>query len=394
MQIENIDINLLNPAPYNPRKDLKPDDKEYQKIKKSIEYFGYVDPIVVNKDLTIIGGHQRYKVLLELGEKSIQCVVVDKNKDDEKALNIALNKISGDWDLPKLKDLLEDLRADDIDITITGFDEKELNKLMAQFEKEIEDDNFDAEAEAKKIETPVTKPGDIWLLGKHRLMCGDATNTDDVEKLLDGHKANLVVTDPPYNVNYKGKAGKIQNDNMTDNEFYTFLFKAFENVSKIMADGAAIYVFHSDTEGQTFRKAFSDAGFHLANVCVWVKNALVMGRSDYQWMHEPILYGWKPTAAHTWYSDRSQTTVWNFNKPSVSAEHPTMKPLDLISHPIQNSSLPNCIVVDTFGGSGSTLIASEQLNRICFMMEIGPIYCDVIKKRWELLTGGKAELIL
>lgn len=279
---------------------------------------------------------------------------------------------------------------------ITGFNEEEFEKLNDMLDKySINEDDYDIDKRVDEI-IPKVKKGDIYLLGQHRLMCGDATVKSDVEKLMDNKKANICVTDPPYNVNYTGGTKdelKIENDNMDDEQFYDFLFNSFKNIYEVLSDGGAIYVFHADTEGLTFRKAFIDVGFHLANVCIWVKNSLVLGRSDYQWQHEPILYGWKPSGKHKWYSDRKQTTIWNFNKPTRSLQHPTMKPIDILSYAIKNNSLPNCIVLDLFGGSGSTLIASEQLNRICYMMELDPKYCDVIIDRWEQYTGKKAVRI-
>lgn len=227
---------------------------------------------------------------------------------------------------------------------------------------DVKDDDFDVEGELEK--PPVTKSGDLWLLGNHRLICGDSTKEDTYTRLMDGKKANLVVTDPPYNVNYEGSAGKIKNDNLDNDKFYQFLFDAFQNAEKAMADDASIYVFHADTEGLNFRKAFADAGFYLSGTCIWKKQSLVLGRSPYQWQHEPVLFGWKKNGKHKWYSDRKQTTIWEFDKPKKNGDHPTMKPVPLIAYPIKNSSVANCIVLDPFGGSGSTLIACEQTNRI------------------------------
>ncbi|MDD4019826.1 MAG: site-specific DNA-methyltransferase, partial [Kiritimatiellae bacterium] len=230
----------------------------------------------------------------------------------------------------------------------------------------------------------VTKPGDLWLLGTHRLVCGDSTKPEPFALLMDGKQANLVVTDPPYNVNYEGTAGKIKNDNMADDKFYQFLLDAFRLTEKAMARDASIYVFHADTEGLNFRKAFSDAGFYLSGTCIWKKQSLVLGRSPYQWCHEPILYGWKKAGKHVWYSDRKQTTIWEFDKPKKNGEHPTMKPVQLIAYPVLNSSMTGSIVLDPFGGSGSTLIACEQTERICYMVELDEKYCDVIVNRTAL----------
>jgi len=394
MKIEKIKIEKLNPAEYNPRKDLKPGDPEYEKLKNSILTFGYVEPVLWNKRTgNIIGGHQRYKVLAELGEKEIDCVVVDMDSENEKALNIALNKVSGDWDKDKLMLLIEDLQGVDFDVSLTGFDPAELDDLFKDSLKDnIKEDDFDVEEELKK--PAISKLGDLWLLGEHRLICGDSTNPKTYEDLMDGKLANLTITDPPYNVNYEGRAGKIKNDNMEKEAFYDFLLSAFKGIESVMAKDASIYVFHADTEGLNFRKAFSDAGFYLSGTCIWKKQSLVLGRSPYQWQHEPVLFGWKKKGKHNWYSDRKQTTIWEFEKPKKNKNHPTMKPVALIAYPILNSSLTNCIVLDPFGGSGSTLIACEQTDRICHMIELDEKYTDVIVKRYIEQVGNSDGVFL
>lgn len=388
MQIEKIQTDRLIPADYNPRKDLKPGDPEYEKLKRSIEQFGYVEPVIWNKTTgRVVGGHQRLKVLLDMGITEVECVVIEMDEEKEKALNIALNKISGDWDKDKLALLIADLQGADFDVSLTGFEPAELDALFKDSLKEgIRDDDFDVDAELQK--PAVTKPGDIWTLGRHRLVCGDSTKADTFTALMDGKLANLVVTDPPYNVNYEGTAGKIKNDNMGNEAFYDFLLAAFTNTEAAMAQDASIYVFHADTEGLNFRKAFSDAGFQLSGCCIWKKPSLVLGRSPYQWQHEPVLFGWKKKGKHNWYSDRKQTTIWEFEKPKKNADHPTMKPIALLAYPIMNSSLTNCIVLDPFGGSGSTLIACEQSDRICFTIELDEKYCDVIVKRYIEQAGN------
>ena len=394
MKIEKIKIEKLNPAEYNPRKDLKPRDPEYEKLKNSILTFGYVEPVLWNKRTgNIIGGHQRYKVLVELGEKEIDCVVVDMDSENEKALNIALNKVSGDWDKDKLMLLIEDLQGVDFDVSLTGFDPAELDDLFKDSLKDnIKEDDFDVEEELKK--PAISKLGDLWLLGKHRLICGDSTNSKTYEDLMDGKLANLTITDPPYNVNYEGTAGKIKNDNMENQAFYDFLLASFQGMETVMAKDASIYVFHADTEGLNFRKAFSDAGFYLSGTCIWKKQSLVLGRSPYQWQHEPVLFGWKKKGKHNWYSDRKQTTIWEFEKPKKNKDHPTMKPVALVAYPILNSSLTNCIVLDPFGGSGSTLIACEQTDRICHMIELDEKYTDVIVKRYIEQVGNSDGVFL
>ncbi len=394
MQIEKIKVNKLNPAPYNPRKDLKPGDPEYEKLKNSILTFGYVEPVLWNKRTGhIIGGHQRYKVLVEMGKKEIDCVVVDMDSENEKALNIALNKVSGDWDKDKLMLLIEDLQGADFDVSLTGFDSAELDDLFKDSLKDnIKEDDFDVEEELKK--PAISKLGDLWLLGEHRLICGDSTNPKTYEDLMDGKLANLTITDPPYNVNYEGTAGKIKNDNMGNQAFYDFLLASFQGMETVMAKDASIYVFHADTEGLNFRKAFSDAGFYLSGTCIWKKQSLVLGRSPYQWQHEPVLFGWKKKGKHNWYSDRKQTTIWEFEKPKKNKDHPTMKPVALVAYPILNSSLTNCIVLDPFGGSGSTLIACEQTDRICHMIELDEKYTDVIVKRYIEQVGNSDGVFL
>ena len=394
MNIQKISIEKLKPAEYNPRKDLKPEDEEYQKIKRSLIEFGYVAPVIVNSDMTVIGGHQRLKVLKELGYTEIECNIVDLDKNKEKALNIALNKISGEWDNDKLEELLAELKGEEIDMDITGFSFDEVDNILKDVTGSKEDD-FDIEQALNEIDEPISKVGDVWILGKHRLMCGDSTQKENVDKLMNNNLADFILTDPPYNVDYEGKtqeALKIENDNMNETEFYNFLLDSFKNMYESAKYGSSIYVFHADTEGLNFRNAFKNVGFKLAQCLVWVKNTFVMGRQDYQWRHEPILYGWKEGAGHYFIDDRKQSTVLEFDKPTRNAEHPTMKPIDLLVYLIKNSSKENQLILDLFGGSGSTLIASEQTKRICYTMELDPKYCDVIVKRWENLTGEKAIL--
>ncbi len=394
MNVQKVKIEKLKIAAYNPRKDLKPEDEEYQKIKRSINEFGYVAPIIVNKDFTVIGGHQRLKVLKELEYKEIECVIVDLDKTKEKALNIALNKISGEWDNDKLEELLAELKETDIDMDITGFSFDEVDDMLKDITGSKEDD-FDIAQALDEIEEPISKLGDVWILGRHRLMCGNSTQKEDVLRLMNKQDADMLLTDPPYNVDYEGKTSaalKIENDNMSETEFYNLLVDAFMNMFESVKYGGSIYVFHADTEGLNFRKAFKTVGFKLAQCLVWVKNSFVMGRQDYQWRHEPILYGWKEGAGHYFVDNRKQSTVLEFDRPTRNVEHPTMKPIDLLVYLIKNSSKENDIILDLFGGSGSTLIAAEQVNRKCYMMELDPKYCDVIIKRWENLTGKKAIL--
>ena len=387
MQIETLKIDQLLPASYNPRKDLKPGDPEYDKLKRSLEQFGYVEPVIWNKTTgRVVGGHQRLKILLDMGLSEVDCVVVELDTENEKALNIALNKISGDWDKDKLSLLIADLQGSNFDVTLTGFDPAEIDDLFKDSVKDgVHDDDFDVDAELQK--PVVTRRDDVWTLGRHRLVCGDSTKPETFALLMCSKKVNLVVTDPPYNVNYEGSAGKIKNDNMENAAFYQFLLDAFSNMEGCMADDASIYVFHADTEGLNFRRAFADAGFYLSGTCIWKKQSLVLGRSPYQWQHEPILFGWKKAGKHNWYTDRKQTTIWEFDKPKKNADHPTMKPVSLVAYPIMNSSLTNCIVLDPFCGSGSTLIACEQTDRICCAVELDEKFCDVIVKRYIEQAG-------
>lgn len=386
MLIEKKNTADLLPADYNPRKDLKPGDAEYDKLKRSIEQFGYVEPVIWNKTTgRVVGGHQRLKVLMDMGMTEVDCVVVEMDEDKEKALNIALNKISGDWDKDKLALLIADLQGADFDVSLTGFEPAELDDLL-NIGADAKDDNFDVDAELEK--PTFSKAGDIWTLGRHRLICGDSTKTETYDLLMGSTKANLVITDPPYNVNYEGSAGKIKNDNMADDAFYNFLLAAYTQMHSAMADDASIYVFHADTEGLNFRRAFADAGFYLSGCCIWKKQSLVLGRSPYQWQHEPCLYGWKKNGKHQWYTGRKETTIWEFDKPKKNGDHPTMKPIPLLAYPIKNSTMSNSVVLDPFGGSGSTLIACEQTDRICYTVELDEKFCDVIVKRYIEQVGS------
>ena len=388
MLIEKKKTVYLLPADYNPRKDLKPGDAEYEKLKRSLEQFGYVEPVIWNKTTgRVVGGHQRLKVLIDLGITEVECVVVELDEENEKALNVALNKISGEWDKDKLALLIADLQGADFDVSLTGFEPAEIDDLFKDtLEGKVKDDEFDVKAELEK--PAVSKLGDVWKLGRHTLVCGDSTKAETFDTLLGNTKVNLVITDPPYNVNYEGTAGKIKNDNMENDKFYEFLLAAFQNAEAVMADDSSIYVFHADTEGLNFRRAFADAGFYLSGCCIWKKESLVLGRSPYQWQHEPVLYGWKQKGKHKWYAGRKETTIWEFDKPKKNGDHPTMKPIPLLAYPIMNSSLTNSVVLDPFGGSGSTLIACEQTDRICYTVELDEKFCDVIVKRYIEQVGS------
>ncbi|MCQ9371191.1 site-specific DNA-methyltransferase [Corynebacterium sp. 35RC1] len=393
MRIKQLPISELKPADYNPRKDLKPGDADYEKLKRSLTEFGYVEPVIYNATTgRVVGGHQRLKVLADLGHIDVDCVVVELDETREKALNVALNKISGDWDEAKLALLIADLDAADFDAELTGFDDDEIAQMIGSLDDdEVTEDGFDL---TKALEAACfVERGDIWTVGRHRLVCGDATNADDVAVLMDGKAANLVLTDPPYNVAFESSDGlRIKNDAMKADSFYEFLLAALSNMANVLDKGGSAYVFHADTEGLNFRKAFIDAGFKLSGCCIWVKDSLVLGRSPYQWQHEPVLYGWKQGAKHKWFADRKQTTIWNFAKPRKNSDHPTSKPLDLLAYPIRNSTQANAIILDTFAGSGSTLMAAEQTDRIAYLMELDEKYASVILRRYAEATGDAAGI--
>ena len=393
MLIQNLPISKLTPATYNPRKELKPGDAEFEKLTRSLSEFGYVEPVIWNKTTgNVVGGHQRLTALKHLGHTEVDCVVVELDEVREKALNVALNKISGDWDEAKLALVIADLDVADFDAELTGFDEAEIASLIGSLdETEIQDDKFDLTAALEAA--AFAKRGDIWTLGRHRLVCGDATDATDVANLMDGKLANLVLTDPPYNVAFESNSGlSIKNDKMADESFAKFLTDAFTLMAEHCEKGASAYIFHADTEGLNFRTAFKAAGFYLSGTCIWVKDSLVLGRSPYQWQHEPVLFGWLKGARHSWYADRKQTTIWNFAKPKKNSDHPTSKPLDLLGYPISNSTQANAIVLDTFAGSGSTLMACEAMGRIAYCMELDEKYASVILRRYAEHTGDAAGI--
>ena len=358
--------------------------EQITKLRSSLREFGFINPVIIDRDFGVIAGHGRILAAKEEGLTEVPCVFADHlTEAQKKAYIIADNRMAMDagWDEELLRVEIEALQAADFDPLLTGFDASELENLFSDdSDKTVKDDDFDLTAALEKAS--FVERGDVWMVGKHRLVCGDATSTEDVTKLMNGKLANLILTDPPYGVSFKSSDGlTIQNDSLKNEEFYSFLLSAFQNMAANLVKGAAAYVFHADTEGLNFRRAFIDAGFHLAGCCIWVKDSLVLGRSDYQWQHEPVLYGFLQNGKHRWYSDRKQTTIWNFAKPKRNANHPTSKPLDLLSYPIGNSTQENGIVVDTFGGSGSTMMACQEMNRICYMMELDEKYASVILRR-------------
>ncbi|MDR0531075.1 MAG: DNA modification methylase [Oscillospiraceae bacterium] len=419
MNIRKIPAAQLNPARYNPRKDLKPGDAEYEKLLRSVEEFGYVEPVIWNERTgNIVGGHQRFKVLVQLGYDEIDCVVVDLDEQREKALNVALNKISGDWDLPKLADLMHELEESGVSYEITGFEQPDLDKLYQKAQRErgeVVEDDFDAAAEAEKIDTPITQPGDVWLIGRHRLMCGDCTDQSAVAILLGGAKARMVITDPPWNVDYGGaahpswKSRQILNDKMSSEEFYTFLLSAFKAMAAISEPGAMTYIVMSAQEWGSVMAAMREAGYHWSSTIIWAKDSLVLSRKDYHTQYEPIWYGWlsHPTKSADFagnpgngekrlcpLQDRQQSDLWQIDRPKKSAEHPTMKPIALAARAISNSSHRGDAVLDLFGGSGTTLLAAEQTERTAHLMELDPKYCDVITARAIAFRESDADIFL
>ena len=361
---------------------------QINKLRSSLREFGFINPVIIDRDYGVIAGHGRILAAKEEGITEVPCVFADHlTEAQKKAYIIADNRMAMDagWDEELLRVEIEALQAENFDPLLTGFDEKELSKLFDDG-LDAKEDDFDVEAELQK--PTFSKSGDVWTLGRHRLVCGDSTKADTYEVLLGDTKANLIITDPPYNVNYEGSAGKIKNDNMVSEKFYQFLLDAFSCMEKALADDGSIYVFHADTEGLNFRRAFADAGFYLSGCCIWKKQSLVLGRSPYQWQHEPVLYGWKKKGKHQWYTGRKESTIWEFDKPKKNGDHPTMKPIPLLAYPIMNSSMSNAVVLDPFGGSGSTLIACEQTDRICRTIELDEKFCDVIVRRYIEQVGS------
>jgi DNA modification methylase len=392
MQVTNRTIESLIPYCRNSRTHS---DAQVAQIASSIKEFGWTNPVLVDGDNGIIAGHGRILAARKLGLIEVPCIELSHMTETQKrAYVIADNRLAENagWDNELLALELGDLKAEGFDLDMLGFDIEELGALL---EPDAKDGLTDEDSAPELSDTPISQAGDVWLCGDHRVMCGDSTSTADVERLMAGYKADLIITDPPYNVAYEGGTEEkltIKNDSMSAESFYQFLFAAYTAMFLVAKDGAGLYVFHADSEGMNFRKAMVEAGFKLAQCCVWVKQQFVMGRQDYHWQHEPVLYGWKATAAHRWYTDRKQSTVWNFDRPQRNDVHPTMKPIALIEYPLLNSSRGGDVVLDLFGGSGSTMIACEKHGRSSRLMELDGKYCDVIVKRWQEFTGGDATL--
>lgn len=390
--MEIVKIKIKDIVPYENNAKKHPQE-QIDQIKRSIEQFGNNDPIAVDENYVVIEGHGRLLALKELGFEDAECIVLRGLTDEQKmAYRIVHNQLTmnTDWDIEKLKAELTHITLDMRELGLT-------EEMLDEIEEEhvsVEDDNFDVEEAINQIEEPTTKYGDVYQLGVHFLCCGNSTKKEDVQKLVQHNQIDLVVTDPPYNVDYEGQDGmKLENDNMSNAEFKKFLTGAFSCMFETMKAGAPFYVWYASREHVNFETSLLESGLVTRQQLIWVKSSLVIGRQDYQWRHEPCLYGWKEGAAHCWYSNRSQTTVLEFDKPKNNDLHPTMKPVDLIAYLINNSSKKNDNVLDLFGGSGTTLIACEQLNRKCFMMELDPKYCDVIIQRFESFTGKKAVKI-
>ncbi|MED4749934.1 site-specific DNA-methyltransferase [Brevibacillus choshinensis] len=424
MDIRKIPVSMIKAAEYNPRIDLQPGDPEYEKLKRSLEEFGYVEPLVWNERTgNLVGGHQRFKILTnEQHAAEVEVSVVNLDDAREKALNLALNKISGTWDDEKLAQVLAELQESELDVSLSGFDDEEVTELLSEYmdiqiEEPVVDDDFDVQHALDEIHEPETKQGDIWRLGRHLLMCGDSTSQQDVHTLMGGVKAALVVTDPPYNVAFKSESAElaadgresIMNDDMPMEQFEEFLGHVFRNYSDHMDNKAAIYVFHPSSYQREFETKMNEAGIVVRTQCVWVKNAATFGFAQYKYKHEPVFYAHLKGQAPAWYGDRKQTTVWRSGLPGEEQVpetvwevsrgdvskyvHPTQKPLDLLAIPISNSSQKDDIVVDLFGGSGSTLMTCEQMGRSCRTMELDPKFCDVIKKRFYVATGIEPVLV-
>jgi DNA modification methylase len=431
-QLEHVATDSLIPFANNSRTHSP---EQVAQIAGSIREFGFTNPVLIDADNGIIAGHGRVMAAQKLGLEEVPCIRLGYLTDAQKrAYVIADNKLAlnAGWNEELLRVELKGLEADGFDLGLTGFSKDELNSIMLG--EDIDKEGLTDDDEAPGLEKDATsKDGDLWIMGGHRVLCGDCTSATNIERLMDGQSADGCWTDPPYNVNYEGSDGKkIANDSMSDEKFAAFLYDAYVSMFMAMKEGAGIYVAHADTEGLNFRKAFRDAGFKLSGCLIWVKNALVLGRSDYQWRHEPILYGWKPGVAHSWFGGRANTTVieaskdlplvrlpdgrWQIDmgssqiiisgsdvqveevkqtviraeKPKKNGDHPTMKPVDLIIPMLKNSTKRGAIILDLFGGSGSTLIACEKTGRIARCTELEPRYCDVIVKRWQDFTGKKA----
>jgi site-specific DNA-methyltransferase (adenine-specific) len=390
--IEIWDISRLIPYARNSRTHS---DAQISQLAASIKEWGWTVPILIDETGMIIAGHGRLAAAQKLNYKQVPVVIASNWSEEKKrAYVIADNKLAlnAGWDTELLALEIQELKATDFNLSILGFTDEELNNLIPM---NVTEGLTDEDAVPEPPPEPITKPGDIWILGKHRLMCGDSTSIDHLEKLCNGRQVDMWLTDPPYNVAYEGKtkdALTIKNDSMSDDTFRQFLRDAYTAADAVMKSGAVFYIWHADSEGYNFRGAAQDAGWKVRQCLIWKKSTMVMGRQDYHWKHEPCLYGWKEGAGHLWAADRKQTTILEFDKPSRNGEHPTMKPVALFEYQMLNNTKGGDIVLDSFGGSGTTLVAAEKNGRVAYLMELDPKYCDVIVKRWEEFTGKKAVL--
>lgn len=381
MDIVLKSVGEIIPYENNPRDNSEAIDK----VAESIKRYGFKQAIVIDHAGVIVVGHTRFEAAKALGMTEVPCVISELSDEENKEYRLVDNKTNeyAKWDFSKLSIELEDMDLDGFDFEWGISADLDTEDVQEQEIPELSED------------VSIIQLGDIIELGQHRLMCGDSTNADDVAKLMNGEVADLLITDPPYNVDYEGGTGlKIKNDNMADDKFQEFLFEAFQNANNSIRDGAVFYIWHADSNGYGFRKACADVGWQVRQCLIWAKNALVMGRQDYQWRHEPCLYGWKDGASHYFGGDRKQTTVLEFDKPKVNEFHPTMKPVELFSYQMQNSSKKGDKVLDVFGGSGTTIIAAEHLERKAYMMEFDPKYCDVIVKRYANFTACTDDICI
>ena len=394
LKIEYWPIDRLVFYARNPRKN----EHAVPKMASLIKEFGFKVPVVARSDGSVVDGHLRLMAARHLGMETVPVVLADEwTPAQVKAFRIAVNKSAelAEWDTSLLALEIEDLKELDFDLELTGFELPELEDILGAGADGGTEGQTDPDAVPEAQEEPVSRLGDVWLLGRHRLMCGDSTDAGSVALLMAGEKADLLLTDPPYNVSYEGATKDrltILNDSMDDEKFRSFLADAFKAADTVMKNGAAFYIWHADSEGYNFRGAVRDTGWMVRQCLIWVKNSMVLGRQDYQWKHEPCLYGWKDGAAHLWTSDRRQTTVLEFNKPNRNGEHPTMKPVELFEYQMLNSTNREAVVLDLFGGSGTTMIAAEKNGRSARLMELDPRYCDVIVRRWQDFTGKEATL--
>lgn len=385
--LETIQIDALIPYARNSRTHS---DAQVAQIAASIKEFGFTNPVLIDAGGGIIAGHGRVLAARKLGLSEVPCIRLEHLTDAQKrAYVIADNRLAlnSGWDMEMLKVEFADLQELGFDLELTGFDLDEIKELLAPVGTEGLTDPDDA---PPLPENPRTRPGDIWVMGKHRLLCGDSTSVSDLEKLTEGQLVDMWLTDPPYNVAYEGGTKEkltIKNDEMGDEQFRQFLRDAYTAADTVMKPGAVFYIWHADSEGYNFRGAARDAGWTVRQCLIWKKSSLVMGRQDYHWKHEPCLYGWKEGASHLWAADRKQTTILEFEKPSRNGEHPTMKPVALFEYQLLNNTKGGDQVLDSFGGSGTTLIAAEKNGRVARIMELDPKYCDVIVRRWQDFTG-------